>query len=688
MQGDLFDQHDDPSRPSGKEDPARRMAYLRSEIEQHNYAYFVLDSPTVPDAHYDLLFRELQDLEALHPDLVSPDSPTHRVGHVSSAQFEPVIHQSPMLSLQNSFSKEDVQDFDVRLRNLLELDAIEYVAELKFDGLAVSIRYERGYLVQAATRGDGLTGEDVTANIRTIRSIPLRLGLSDPPAVVEVRGEVVMKQADFIRLNEANREAGLQEFVNPRNAAAGSVRQKDPGISAKRRLSFFAYGVGVLEGMAGLESQSALLAFLQEAGFAVSPEIRIVRGAEGLLSFYDAVLEKRSGLAFDIDGLVYKVNSLAEQQRLGFVSNAPRFARAHKFPAEEALTEVTGIDVQVGRTGVLTPVARLVPVFVGGATVTNATLHNEAEVHRKDIRPGDTVIVRRAGDVIPEVVSRVPGQRQEGVDVFYLPKTCPVCGSDVIRREDEVAVRCPAGWLYCAAQKKAGLMHFASRRAMHIEGLGEQLIEQLVDRNLVNTPADLYRLGLEDIAGLDRMAAKSARNLLDALDASRKTTLSRFLYALGIRHVGEATASVLADHFGTLQLLVEASVEELTEVEDVGPVVAASLREFFGRSENLELILQFRELGVTWEERQSDSGLVRPLEGMTFVLTGTLQGMSRDVAAEKIRASGGKVSSSVSKKTTYLVAGESPGSKVLQARRLGVIILDEAGFYALMRTPV
>ena len=684
MQGDLFDQPDAHSDPSEKEDVRQRMACLSDEIERHNYAYFVLDSPLVSDARFDALFRELQDLEALHPELLMPDSPTHRVGHVSASQFEAVIHQSPMLSLQNSFSKEDVMDFDSRIRSLLLTDDIEYEAQLKFDGLAVSIRYEDGYLVQAATRGDGQTGEDVTANIRTIKSVPLKLKLPEPPSLVEVRGEVVMKKADFVSLNEQNRALGHQEFVNPRNAAAGSVRQKDPGISAKRRLSFFAYGVGVIEGMTEPETHSELLDLLGKAGFAVSPETKVVRGVEDLLSFYDFIEAKRTSLDFDIDGLVYKVNSLADQQKLGFVSNAPRFARAHKFPAEEALTKIAGIDVQVGRTGVLTPVARLLPVFVGGATVTNATLHNEDEVHRKDIRVGDTVIVRRAGDVIPEVVANIPGQRSSDADVFYLPATCPVCDSPVVRREGEVVVRCSANWLFCAAQKKGGLMHFASRRAMNIDGLGEQLIEQLVDKSLVNTPADLYRLSLEDIAGLERMASKSAQNLLDALDASRKTTFARFLYALGIRHVGEATARALADHFKSLERLAEAEADELVEVEDVGMVVAASVREFFSSADNLELLLQLKAGGITWDETQADTGTAQPLLGMTFVLTGTLQKMGRDEAAGKIRALGGKVASSVSKKTTYLVAGQAPGSKVLQAQRLGVIILEEENFYELM----
>ena len=686
MQGELFDQHGELSDLSGKEGVRERMAFLSAEIERHNYAYFVLDSPTVPDAHFDALFRELQELEGLYPEFIQPDSPTHRVGHFSPTQFEAVIHQSPMLSLQNSFTKEEVLDFDLRVRNLLLADEVEYEVQLKFDGLAVSIRYEDGLLVQAATRGDGETGEDVTANIRTIRSVPLRLNLSDPPSVVEVRGEVVMMKADFVGLNEANRAQGLQEFVNPRNAAAGSVRQKDPGVSAKRKLSFFAFGVGVTEGIALPRTNSELLLFLKEAGFVVSPLTEVVRGVQGLLSFYEQVEAERALLPFDIDGLVYKVNSLSDQQRLGFVSNAPRFARAHKFPAEEALTKIVDIDVQVGRTGVLTPVARLSPVFVGGATVTNATLHNEEEVHRKDIRVGDTVIVRRAGDVIPEVVANIPDRRTGEPAVFYLPSACPVCLSPVIRREGEVVVRCSADWLYCAAQKKGGLMHFASRRAMNIDGLGEQLVEQLVDKNLVATPADLYRLSLEDIAGLERMAAKSAQNLLDALEASKKTTFARFLYALGIRHVGEATARALADHFGSLESLSGASVDELTEVEDVGLIVAGSVREFFGSVQNQAFLRLLKSVGISWDEVQAQAGSdgVLPLSGMTFVLTGTLQKMGRDEAAEKIRAQGGKVSSSVSKKTTWLVAGAAPGSKVQQAQRLGVIILEEEAFYEMI----
>ncbi len=678
MQGDLFKGADSESLPE-------KAARLRQELNRHNNAYYTLDNPSIPDAEYDRLFRELQDIEAAHPELVAPDSPTHRIGSRSSSQFDPVVHQIPMLSLQNGLTREEVEAFDNRVRERLEQENIEYEAELKFDGLAISLRYEKGILIQAATRGDGFTGEDVTANIRTIRSIPLSLSLQKNPDVLDVRGEVLMFRSDFQNLNASQRAEEQREFINPRNAAAGSLRQKDPAVTAGRKLNFFAYGIGALEGEEMPHTQSAMLDWLEKAGLPVCPERKVVQGMKGLMSFFEEIEKRRESLPYEIDGLVYKVNCLAEQNRLGFVSRAPRFAIAHKFAAQEALTRVLGIDVQVGRTGALTPVARLEPVFVGGANVTNATLHNEDEVHRKDIRVGDTVIVRRAGDVIPEVVANVPERRPEETTVFHLPQTCPVCHSPVIRPEGETIARCSGGWVRCPAQKKNGLQHFASRKAMNIDGLGEQLIEQLVDRNIVNTAADLYALTLSDIAGLDRMAEKSAQNLVQALEVSRKTTLSRFLYALGIRHVGESTARALAQHFGSIDRLAEATEEELLEVGDIGPVVAASIRVFFADSLNRDLVEKLLSHGVSWAEPTQKAEETLPLAGKTFVLTGTLQFLSREAAGEKIQALGGKVAGSVSARTTYLVAGENSGSKLRRAEALGITILDEKNFYELIR---
>lgn len=677
MQEDLFN---DTAGDRLQEKAAR----LREELNRHNYAYYTLDNPTIPDAEYDRMFRELQDLEAAHPDLITPDSPTHRVGSVSSTQFDPVIHQVPMLSLQNGLTKDEVEAFDNRVRELLGVEHVEYEAELKFDGLAINLRYENGVLVQAATRGDGFTGEDVTANIRTIRSIPLTLSLSSPPHVLDVRGEVLMFKPDFQRLNELQREAGHREFVNPRNAAAGSLRQKDATVTAGRKLNFFAYGIGALEGGQMPETQSAMLNWLLKAGLPVCPQRKVVQGLEGLMAFFQAMENQRESLPYEIDGLVYKVNSFAQQNRLGFVSRAPRFAIAHKFAAQEALTRVLDIDVQVGRTGALTPVARLEPVFVGGANVTNATLHNEDEVHRKDIRIGDTVIVRRAGDVIPEVVANVPERRLKSAGVFHLPRACPVCGSQVVKPDGETIARCSGGWVRCPAQKKNGLQHFASRKAMNIDGLGEQLIEQLVDKNMVNTAADLYALGVTDVAGLERMAEKSAQNLIEALDKSKNTTLSRFLYALGIRHVGESTARALAHYFGSIHALVDATEEQLLEVEDIGPIVAASIREFFDDPVNRNLVGELQAHGVNWAEEDAHSWMTLPLSGKTFVLTGTLESMSREAAGEKIQALGGKVTGSVSAKTTYLIAGQNPGSKLRRAEQLGITILDEKNFSELI----
>ena len=672
---------------NGHETDSARIQWLRDELNRHAHAYYVLDQPTIPDAEYDALFIELQQLEIKHPELMSVDSPTQRVGGAPLPEFAQVQHDVPMLSINNGFSEDDIRAFDRRVsEGLGQSGDIEYACELKFDGLAINLRYVDGVLVQAATRGDGSAGEDVTANIRTIRAIPLRLMTDNPPAVIDVRGEVLMFKADFARLNQRQREADLKEFANPRNAAAGSLRQLDSRITAQRSLRFFAYGVGRLDGAALPETHSALLDWYSALGIPVCTERAVVPGADGLLTFFNHIGAVRASLDYDIDGVVYKVNRVAQQQALGFVSRAPRFAMAHKFPAEQATTTVLDISVQVGRTGAITPVARLAPVSVGGVTVTNATLHNEDEVRRKDIRIGDNVIVRRAGDVIPEVVAHVPERRPADARVFHMPTACPVCGSLIVRPEDEAVARCSGGWLKCAAQRKGGLQHFVSRRAMDIEGLGEQLIEQLVDRGLVTTPADFYKLGLIALAELDRMAEKSAQNVLDALAHSKSTTLPRFIYALGIRHVGESTAKTLARHFGTLDALMAASEEEMLAVEDVGPVVAQSILGFFHDPLNRELIAQLRTAGIHWDESIVERD-AQPLTGKTFVLTGTLPNLKRDEAQALIEAAGGKVSGSVSKKTSYVVAGEEAGSKLAKAESLGIPVLDEEAFLQLLENP-
>lgn len=663
-----------------------RAAWLKAELNRHSHAYYVLDKPTIPDAEYDRMFRELVELEQAHPDLITSDSPTQRIGGKPLPQFEQVRHSVPMLSLNNAFDEEEVIAFDRRVREALQIEEeVEYSTELKFDGLAISVRYEKGVLVQAATRGDGTTGENVTANIRTVRAMPLRLHTDATPAVLEVRGEVLMYKSDFARLNERQREAGQKEFANPRNAAAGSLRQLDSRITARRALRFFAYGIGVLEGADMPPTHSALLDWYASLGLPVCTERAVVSGAKGLLGFFHGIGDKRKQLPYDIDGVVYKVNRAQHQQKLGFVSRAPRFAIAHKFAAEEAMTILQDINVQVGRTGAITPVARLTPVFVGGVTVTNATLHNEDEVNRKDIRIGDTVIVRRAGDVIPEVVAYVPELRPHDARRFVMPTTCPICGSAIVRPEEEAIARCSGGWIKCPAQRKGGLLHFVSRRAMDIEGLGEQLVEQLVDKHAITTAADLYKLGLASLAELERMAEKSAQNVLNALEKSKSTTLARFIYALGIRHVGEATAKELASHFGSLDALLHASEEQLLEVADIGPVVARSIRAFLSDPLNLELIEQLRAAGIHWTESARVSNVPKPLAGKTFVLTGTLPTMTRDEAAEMIEAAGGKVAGSVSKKTAYVVAGEEAGSKLTKAQEMGVTILDEAGLLKLLR---
>ena len=665
---------------------AERAAFLRGALERHNYAYYVLDAPSVPDAEYDRLFRELQALEEQYPALRVPDSPTQRVGGAPSGTFAPVEHRTPMLSLNNAFSDEELQAFDKRVRDGLKVDAVEYAAELKFDGLAMSLTYENGVLVQAATRGDGATGEDVTANVRTIRVIPLRLHTDSPPRLLEVRGEVLLFKKDFEAINQRHREAGEKEMVNPRNGAAGSLRQLDPRITAKRPLRFFAYGVGAAEGVELPATHWGLLDWYVTLGLPVCDERVLAQGAPDLLAFYRRIGEARPQLPYDIDGVVYKVNRLDQQQALGYVSRAPRFAIAHKFPAQEEITEVLDIEVQVGRTGTITPVARLKPVFVGGVTVTNATLHNEDEVRRKDVWRGDRVTVRRAGDVIPEVVMvSEPGPRREA-DYFRMPTHCPVCNSDVVRVEGESASRCTGG-LFCPAQRKQALLHFAQRRAMDIEGLGEKLVDQLVEGDVVRTPADLYKLGLAKLAALERMAEKSAQNVLEAIEKSKHTTLARFIYGLGIRQVGESTAKDLARHFGSLDALMDADEAQLALVPDVGPVVAAAILQFFRQPHNREVVEQLRSAGVTWKATEPAAAASSRIAGKVFVLTGTLPTLDREQAKEMIEAQGGKVSGSVSKKTDFVVAGADAGSKLVKAQELGVSVIDEAGLLQLLGKP-
>jgi DNA ligase (NAD+) len=711
--------------------PAQRCAELRALLQQHAHRYYVLDDPLIPDAEYDRMFQELQALEATHPELLTADSPTQRViGRVLDG-FTPVRHAVPMLSIRTETDTEasGAASFDARVRRELELEEsdppVAYAAELKFDGLAINLRYEQGVLVQAATRGNGETGEDVTQNIRTINQIPLRLRDAAPP-VLEVRGEVYMRRDDFEALNERQRELIAQgaknekTFVNPRNAAAGAVRQLDPAIAAKRPLSFFAYGLGDVQGWEIPPTHAALLDALQAMGLPVSGDRAVVQGADGLVAFHQAMGQKRDALPFDIDGVVYKVNSRELQRRLGFVTREPRWAVAHKYPAQEQMTRLLAIEIQVGRTGKLTPVAKLEPVFVGGTTVSNATLHNEDEARRKDVRVGDMVVVRRAGDVIPEVVGVVsnavlPSVEAAAMDVSdaVVPETpsgleaaqslsrdargepfdlykklngqCPACGSAIVREEGEVDWRCTGG-LFCPAQRKEAILHFAGRRAMDIEGLGDKLVDQLVQSGLVRTLPELYTLGLAKLTALERMGEKSAQNLLAGLEKSKHTTLGRFLFGLGIRHVGETTAKDLAKHFGALDRLLEATAEQLLQVDDVGPVVAQSIRTFFDQPHNREVVEQLRAVGVRWDEHEGvavDTS-PKPLSGKTFVLTGTLPTLTRDQAKEMIEAAGGKVTGSVSKKTHHVVAGAEAGSKLDKAQELGVSILDEAALLALL----
>ncbi|MEZ5585997.1 MAG: NAD-dependent DNA ligase LigA [Sedimenticolaceae bacterium] len=661
-----------------------KVQRLREQIEDHNYRYYVLDDPQVPDSEFDRLFRELQALEAGYPELITPDSPTQRVGGAPLAAFGEVAHRVPMLSLDNALSTEALADFDRRVRERLERDGeVRYAAEPKLDGLAISLRYEQGSLVQAATRGDGTHGENVTQNVRTISSVPLRLRGSDWPPLLEVRGEIFMPRAGFDDLNARQRASGDKVFANPRNAAAGSLRQLDPAITASRPLAMFCYGLGEVDGHPMAPTHSANMALLRGWGLPVSPELRVVIGLPECIAYFDDIGARRAHLAYEIDGVVFKVDSIADQRRLGFVSRAPRWAIASKFPAQEELTVVEAVEFQVGRTGAVTPVARLKPVFVGGVTVSNATLHNMDEVQRKDVRVGDTVIVRRAGDVIPEVVRVLPERRPAGTRKVELPAQCPVCGSDIERLEGEAVARCSGG-LYCAAQRKEAVKHFASRRAMDIEGLGDKLIEQLIDQSLIEDPADLFMLQADLLAGLERMGEKSAANLVGALRKARTTTLPRFLYALGIREVGEATAQALARQFGALDAIGAAEEDTLQQTPDVGPVVAHHVHTFFRQPHNLAVINKLRKAGVDWPEGPpAPMAEDLPLAGMTFVLTGALS-EPRDRIKERLSALGAKVAGSVSKKTDYVVVGEDAGSKLDKARALGVGVLDEDGLKRLI----
>lgn len=665
------------------EDLTVRYAELRALLARYDHEYYVLDAPSVPDSEYDKVYLELKDFESTHPEYITPDSPTQRVSGSAVNAFNSITHRQAMLSLNNAFEDSELEAFDKRIREALGQKEVEYAVEPKFDGLAITLTYENGVFTQGATRGDGYTGEDVTHNLRTLRAIPMRLNCENVPALLEVRGEVLMLKRDFEKLNQSQLANRDKVFANPRNAAAGSLRQLDPNITAKRPLTFFAYGLGASEGVPSFNSHSMAMDYLQSLFLPVSNQRAVVQGVAGLKTYYQKIGQVRDQLPFDIDGVVYKVNQFRQQNELGFVSRAPRWAIAHKFPAQEALTIVEDINVQVGRTGAITPVARLKPVFVGGVTVTNATLHNEDEVRRKDVHIGDTVSVRRAGDVIPEVVGVLMERRPPNARRFEMPSVCPECGSHILKQADEAVARCTGG-LFCPAQRKQAVTHFASRRAMDIEGLGEKLVDQLVEANLVHTLADIYKLDLATLSSLERMATKSAQNILDALEHSKKATLARFIYALGMRNVGEATAKDLAKHFGKLSALMQATTEDLLNVNDVGPVVAESIINFLGEAHNQEVIAALLAAGITWPETEGKQLATGNLLGKTFVLTGTLPNLSRDDAKEKIEEAGGKVSGSVSKKTDYVVAGADAGSKLDKAQELGLNILDEAGLLALL----
>ena len=661
----------------------QKIDKLRESINYHNYRYYVLDDPEITDSEYDRLLRELESLEVEHPELITPDSPTQRVGATPLSAFAEVKHSVPMLSLGNAFSEQEVEDFDRRARETLDVTSIEYAVEPKLDGLAISLRYENGVLVRAATRGDGVTGEDVTQNVRTIETIPLKLIGKNYPAVLEVRGEVIMTKSGFEQLNETQRKNDAKLFANPRNAAAGSLRQLDAKITATRPLSFYSYGVGEVSDNSLPDKHSLIMKKLQQWGIRLNPENKVVKGAKACLNYYQSIQEKRDQLEYDIDGVVFKVNSLVQQQELGFVSRAPRWAIAHKFPAQEEMTVLEAIDIQVGRTGALTPVARLKPVFVGGVTVSNATLHNQDEIERLDARAGDTVIVRRAGDVIPQIVSVVTSKRQGKPRKFKMPDKCPVCGSAVERIEGEAVTFCSGG-LFCEAQRKEAIKHFASRKAMDIEGLGDKLVEQLVDEGLIKDISDLYHLQLEPVAALERMAEKSAQNLLDALEKSKHTSLERFIFALGIHNVGETTARTLAMYYGSLEALIQADMASLLQVNDVGPIVAQSILTFFAQTHNREVMAKLQEAGVQWPDIEVKADSELTLKDKTFVLTGTLTEMSRSDAKAALQALGAKVTGSVSKKTDYVVVGDNPGSKADKAQELGIEILTEADLLKLL----
>ena len=663
----------------------KKIKSLRAEILEHNHRYYVLDDPEIPDAEYDRLLRELQTLEEANPDLITADSPTQRVGAEPLAAFSQVTHTVSMLSLNNAFNEQEIYDFEQRIKDHLELEDIEFCAEPKLDGLAVSLRYESGRLVLCATRGDGATGEDVTHNVRTIHSVPLTLRGEHVPDLLEVRGEVFMPKKGFETLNQRQIQAGDKPFANPRNAAAGSLRQLDPRITAERPLSIYLYGLGQVSEGFEFDNHFDMLQTLKGLGFPVSPEVSLVKGAKGCLKAYEKISNKRDKLPYEIDGVVFKVNDLKLQKRMGFIARAPRWAIAHKFPAQEEMTKVLDIDVQVGRTGAITPVARLEPVFVGGVTVTNATLHNQDELERKDIRVGDTVIIRRAGDVIPQIVSVVVSKRPKNSVVFKIPVRCPICDSEVVRIEGEAVARCSGG-LYCPAQQKEAIKHFASRRALDIDGLGDKLVEQFFEEKLISNISDLFHLKYDDLVNLERMGQKSVENLLASIEKSKTTVLPRFIYSLGIREVGEATALSLANYFGDLKKVQSADIETLKSVPDVGPVVAANIVSFFQQEHNREVVEKLLAAGIHWPE-YSVSNNKQVLDKMTFVLTGTLSNMSRSEAKAELQALGAKVSGSVSKKTHYVIAGADPGSKVDKAEKLGVKILDENDLKALLEAP-
>ena len=664
---------------------SQRLNSLRDEINTHNYSYYVLDTPEIPDSEYDRLMLELADIEKQYPELITAESPTQRVGATPLDSFSEVKHEVPMLSLSNAFSDQDMADFDKRISESIESDDIEYAAEPKLDGLAISLLYENGLLIRAATRGDGHTGENVTLNIRTIDAIPLKLQGHDFPPLIEIRGEVVMPKVGFEKLNQQQLAKGEKVFVNPRNAAAGSLRQLDPKITATRPLSFYSYGVGLIKGMEVPNKHSQMMDKLKSWGLRINPQSKVVKGTSGCINYYENLAKIRNDLPDEIDGIVYKVDEISSQNILGFVSRAPRWAIARKFPAQEEMTTLLDIEIQVGRTGALTPVARLEPVFVGGVTVSNATLHNQDEIDRLDARKGDTVIVRRAGDVIPQIVSVVKSKRQGKPRRFSLPKSCPVCGSETTRFDDEAVTYCSGG-LFCEAQRKEAIKHFASRRAMNVDGLGDKLVEQLVDENLINTIADLYHLKIEALMALERMAEKSANNLIESLEKSKSTTLARFIFSLGIHSVGETTAQTLANYFSTLDNIIHSDLTALLEVPDVGPIVAENLLAFFKQTHNMDVVENLIAVGIHWPKIEKKAASELPLNGKIFVVTGTLDTMGRNDAKAALQNFGAKVSGSVSKKTDYVVVGENAGSKATKAEELGINILDENALIKLLES--